>query len=401
MGNTTLVTQGRSLYFNRLIGMRRRLAVTEARQEGRMTRRNAQNEPNIGYHAKVCDTAIACEFLWKIYGNNSDQAMAAVRNQDLDKAQVLEKFNSVVALADISFSVAPGEVFCVMGLSGGGKSTLVRHINRLIEPTAGRILVNGQDIGQLSHREMRRLRSEKISMVFQSMALFPHRNVLNNVTYGLEIRDVPRAQRHRIACQTLELVKLTGWEYRFPHELSGGMQQRVGLARALATDPEILLLDEPFSALDPLIRRQLQDQFLELSSALGKTTVFITHDLDEAIRLGDRIAIMKDGRIVQVGTPEEIVTRPIDAYVADFVKGLSKLKLVHARTIMQPIDKYIVEHGGDALAGCPTAGPDADLDTLIDLAADGEKPIVIVENNSGPIGIVTMRTLLSGIQGAK
>jgi glycine betaine/proline transport system ATP-binding protein len=366
-----------------------------------MSRCNAQNEPSIGGRDKALDAAITCESVWKIYGQNTDRALAAIRSQDLDKAQVLERFDSVVALADVSFSVTPGEVFCVMGLSGGGKSTLVRHINRLIEPTAGRILVNGEDVGRFSNREMRRLRSEKISMVFQSMALFPHRNVLDNVAYGLEIRDVPRAERRSIACQTLELVKLTGWEHRFPHELSGGMQQRVGLARALATNPEILLMDEPFSALDPLIRRQLQDQFLELEGTLRKTTVFITHDLDEAIRLGDRIAIMKDGRIVQVGTPEEIVTHPIDAYVTDFVKGLSKLKLVHARTIMQPVEEYLAGRNAETLAGCPTASPDADLDTLIDLADDGERPIVITEDNSELIGVVTMRALLRGIQGAK
>jgi len=360
-----------------------------------------QIEPSPGDPPEVSDATITCESVWKIYGDDADRIIAAVRTRGLDKAQVLERFDAVVALADISFSVAAGEVFCVMGLSGGGKSTLVRHVNRLIEPSAGRILVDGEDIGRLSDKDLRRLRSEKISMVFQSMALFPHRDVLNNVTYGLEIRGVPRAERRRIADRTLELVKLAGWERRYPHELSGGMQQRVGLARALATDPEILLLDEPFSALDPLIRRQLQDQFLELSRTLRKTTMFITHDLDEAIRLGDRIAIMKDGRIVQLGTPEDIVTRPADAYVADFVKGLSKLKLVHARTVMQPMDSYLAERGAAALDGCPTASPDADLDTLIDLAGDGEKPIVVAQDGAAPIGVVTMRSLLRGIQGAK
>lgn len=400
MGNPTLVMQKRSQAFGRFGGVRRR-EIARTCQNDREGRRNTHYEPVPPGRLKAGDATISCESVWKVYGNNADRVMAAVRSQDLDKAQVLERFDSVIALADVSFTVAPGEVFCVMGLSGGGKSTLVRHINRLMEPTAGRILVNGEDIGRLSDREMRRLRSEKISMVFQSMALFPHRDVLNNVAYGLEIGDVPRAERRRIAYQTLELVKLAGWERRFPHELSGGMQQRVGLARALATNPEILLLDEPFSALDPLIRRQLQDQFLELSRALRKTTVFITHDLDEAIRLGDRIAIMKDGRIVQEGTPEDIVTRPIDAYVADFTRGLSKLKLVHARTIMQPVDKYIAGRDAAAMTGCPTAGPDADLDTLIDLAGDGERPIVIAEDGAGPIGVVTMRSLLRGIQGAK
>jgi len=212
-----------------------------------------------------------------------------------------------------------------MGLSGSGKSTMVRHLNRLIEPTAGSISVLGKDMLALSDSQLREMRAQHLGMVFQHMALLPHRTVRDNVGFPLQVRGEPKSVRWEVSQRCLNRVNLDGYEDRFPRELSGGMQQRVGLARALASDPEILLMDEPFSALDPLIRRQLQDQFMALSAELNKTTVFITHDLDEAIRIGHRIAIMKDGRIVQVGTPEEIVTQPADDYVRDFVEGISKL----------------------------------------------------------------------------
>jgi glycine betaine/proline transport system ATP-binding protein len=287
-----------------------------------------------------------------------------------------------------------------MGLSGSGKSTLVRHINRLIEPTAGEILINGEDINQKTQEELRRMRAEKIGMVFQNMALFPHRTVRDNVAFGLEIRKINKETRRAAAEEKLALVQLDGWEDRYPNELSGGMQQRVGLARALAADPAILLMDEPFSALDPLIRRQLQDQFLELSAIMQKTTLFITHDLDEAIRLGQRIAIMKDGMLVQIGTPEQIVTQPADDYVADFVQGISRLKLVYAHTVMQPLEAYRATHQED-LAGCPTARDDADLNALVDLAVDTDQPTVIVDSDGQAIGVVTKRALLRGIQGGE
>jgi len=234
-------------------------------------------------------------------------------------------------------------------------------------------------------------------MVFQNVALLPHRVVRDNVAFALELRHVAQPERYEVAERMLHHVGLSGWEDRMPSELSGGMQQRVGLARALAADPDILLMDEPFSALDPLIRRQLQGQFLELSSVLRKTTVFITHDLDEAIRLGNRIAIMKDGFLMQIGTPEEIVTKPVDDYVAEFVKGISRLTLIHAHTVMQPIDAY---HGamGEDLAWFPTASPEADLNELINLSVDTDKPILILKDRK-PIGIVTKRNLLRGIQG--
>jgi glycine betaine/proline transport system ATP-binding protein len=273
----------------------------------------------------------------------------------------------------------------------------VRHVNRLIEPTAGRIIVDGEDISSKNAAEMRRLRSEKLGMVFQNMALLPHRTVRDNIAFGLELRGVPKEQRLAIAEEKLCLVRLQGFGDRHPDELSGGMQQRVGLARAMAADPDILLMDEPFSALDPLIRRQLQDQFLELASRMRKTTMFITHDLDEAIRLGDRIAIMREGRVVQIGSPSEIVRNPKDAYVADFVKGISRLKLVAAGEIMEPIESHVGLEGVD-MRLCPRARIDDDLNALVDLAADTDLPIIVAANGRD-VGLVTKRRLLRGIQG--
>ena len=337
--------------------------------------------------------------VWKIFGERADEAMEACRRENLSKAQVLDRFEAVVGVRDVSVSVAEGEIFCIMGLSGSGKSTLVRHVNRLIEPTAGEILINGTDVGSLDVEALRALRADKIGMVFQNMALLPHRTVRDNVAFALELRNVDAFTRARVANETIELVGLEGYGDRMPSELSGGMQQRVGLARAMAANPDILLMDEPFSALDPLIRRNLQDEFLALSSSMKKTTLFITHDLDEAIRMGSRIAIMKDGEIVQTGSPEVIVTEPADDYVADFVAGISKLKLVYAHTVMQPVERYRAR--ADALTtleGCPTAGPEDDLDTLVGLAVDQDKPIVIMDDSTA-IGVVTKDDLLRGIQG--
>ena len=347
------------------------------------------------------DFAIVGKQVWKIYGAKSAAAYDAILKDGLSKEEIIERFDCVVGVADVSFNVGHGEIFCIMGLSGSGKSTLVRHINRLIEPTAGQIFINGEDIANKTAHELQKLRAEKVSMVFQNMALFPHRSVRDNVAYGLEIRGLKRSERQEIAEEKLGLVQLTGWGDRYPDELSGGMQQRVGLARALAVDPDILLMDEPFSALDPLIRRQLQDEFLELARVLRKTTVFITHDLDEAIRLGDRIAIMKNGSFIQVGTAEDIVVQPIDSYVSDFVKGISKLPLVRAHTVMQSIESYKAINGEDALGNWPQAREDVNLDSLIDAAGDCRNPIVLVDQKDRPVGVVTIRDLLQGIQGAK
>jgi glycine betaine/proline transport system ATP-binding protein len=338
--------------------------------------------------------SVECKGVWKVFGPRASEIFPIVKAENLDKAETLRRFGCVLGIADASFSVSPGEIFCIMGLSGSGKSTLVRHLNRLIEPTAGEIWIEGENVNRLSDRDLRRLRSTRIGMVFQNMALLPHRNVRDNVALSLELRGASRKHRYAIAEEKLALVSLDGWSDRYPHELSGGMKQRVGLARAMAADPDILLMDEPFSALDPVIRRQLQLQFLELASMLKKTTIFITHDLDEAIKIGDHIAIMKDGRIVQTGTPEDIVINPVEPYVADFVAGISRLGLVTARKIMVPAQGYVPS--GNA----PRAALDATLGDLIDLACDSEEPIQVMDGQL-VAGIITKHALLRGIQGSK
>lgn len=341
------------------------------------------------------ETVVKLTDVWKIFGQNAAEAMAAVKKEGIGKAEVLDRFKCVVGVQGASFEVAQGEIFCIMGLSGSGKSTLVRHINRLIEPTAGQIEILGRDVQTLRERELRQIRAQQIGMVFQHMALMPHRSVRDNVAYPLEIRKISKSKRWAISDHALGLVDLTGYEDRLPRELSGGMQQRVGIARALASDPEILLMDEPFSALDPLIRLQLQDQFKALVAQLQKTTLFITHDLDEAIRIGHRIAIMKDGVVVQIGTPEDIVMNPIDDYVREFVQGISKLKLVKASSIMEPMSTHL----GDT-SGAPRADVGADLDQLIDLAVGTDLPVIITEEGKD-VGLVTKPRLLRGIQGGK
>ena len=346
------------------------------------------------------DKVIEIREVWKIFGERALEALDAVRKEGIDKAQVLERFKAVVGVRDVSFDVNAGEIFCVMGLSGSGKSTLVRHINRLIEPTYGQIFINGEDVGALSPENLRALRADRIGMVFQNMALLPHRTVRDNIAFALELRNADTFTRHRVAEKVIETVSLQGYGDRMPSELSGGMQQRVGLARALAADPEILLMDEPFSALDPLIRRGLQDEFLALSRTVKKTTIFITHDLDEAIRLGSRIAIMKDGEVVQIGTPEHIVTNPADDYVADFVQGISRLKVVFAHTIMEPPEAYEAEHGDQLNTDAwPEAEPEADLDSLVNLIIGEDKPIAVRSGDGQLVGVVTKDSLLRGIQG--
>ncbi|MEM0949950.1 MAG: glycine betaine/L-proline ABC transporter ATP-binding protein [Pseudomonadota bacterium] len=333
--------------------------------------------------------------VWKVFGARAEEAMAAVKRDGIGKPEVLAQYQCVVGVQGATFEVPRGEIFCIMGLSGSGKSTLVRHINRLIEPTSGTIEILGQDVSSISEKELRRIRAQQIGMVFQHMALMPHRSVRDNVAYPLEIRKVSKSKRWAVSDHALSLVDLTGYEDRLPKELSGGMQQRVGIARALASDPEILLMDEPFSALDPLIRLQLQDQFKALVAQLQKTTLFITHDLDEAIRIGHRIAIMKDGVIVQIGTPEDIVMNPADDYVREFVQGISKLKLVKAHSIMEPVKSY-----QKPLNGAPRADHGADLDQLIDLTVGTDHPVVITDGTA-EVGIVTKERLLRGIQGGK
>jgi glycine betaine/proline transport system ATP-binding protein len=298
----------------------------------------------------------------------------------------------VVGVADVSLSVNRGEIFCIMGLSGSGKSTLVRHFNRLLEPTDGQILIEGTDVMSLGTQDLQKFRNQKIGMVFQNFALMPHRSVLDNVAMPLEIRKISKNERMRQAAAILDIVELGAWGSKYAHELSGGMQQRVGLARALAANPDVLLMDEPFSALDPLIRRQLQDEFIKLSKILKKTTVFITHDLDEAVRIGDRIAIMRDGRLVQTGTAEDIVMNPVDDYVADFVAGISRLKVVHAHAVMQPIEHYI-QKNGPLSSAMPNVADNETLSNLISLAIDNENHI-LVESSGKAVGVITRSDIL-------
>ena len=334
--------------------------------------------------------------IWKIFGDNWHEALADIQANGISKKEVLEKYNCVVGVADASFTVRRGEIFCVMGLSGSGKSTLVRHINRLLEPSTGKIVVDGSDVMGLDPDALRSFRNEKIAMVFQNFALMPHRSVLDNVAMPLEIHGISKNQRMKKAAEALELVELTGWGNKYAHELSGGMQQRVGLARALASDPEILLMDEPFSALDPLIRRQLQEEFMRLASIMKKTTVFITHDLDEAVRIGDRIAIMRDGVIVQIGKPEEIVMHPADDYVADFVAGISRLKVVRAHAVMKPLAEY--ESGNPPLPeDAPEFDEDVNLSVLIDAAIKSDGPLAIVDGENKRIGAITRADLLKTV----
>ena len=342
------------------------------------------------------DSAIEIKNVWKIFGNNSKEALNAIQNERISKQEALEKYNSVIGVSDVSFDVKKGEIFCVMGLSGSGKSTLVRHINRLLEPTSGQILINNEDVMKFDSKSLQDLRNKKIGMVFQNFALMPHRSVLDNIAMPLEIRGISKNDRLDAANKILDIVELQGWGNKFAHELSGGMQQRVGLARALAADPDFLLMDEPFSALDPLIRRQLQAEFIKLSKQMKKTTVFITHDLDEAVRVGHRIAIMRDGKVIQIGTPEEIVMKPVDNYVADFVKGISRLKIVQAKSIMQPIEKFKKEFG--SLAKDLESVYENDLlNKLIEKSSIKDEPILVINNDNKNVGVITQADLLKAV----
>ena len=341
-------------------------------------------------------SAIQIQNVWKVFGNTSKEALDAIQNKKISKTEALENYNSVIGVSDVSFDVKQGEIFCVMGLSGSGKSTLVRHINRLLEPTSGKILINGQDVMGLDRENLQELRNKKIGMVFQNFALMPHRSVVDNIAMPLEIRGVSKNDRLDAANKILEIVELQGWGNKFAHELSGGMQQRVGLARALAADPEFLLMDEPFSALDPLIRRQLQAEFIKLSKQMKKTTVFITHDLDEAVRVGHRIAIMRDGKVIQIGTPEEIVVSPADEYVADFVKGISRLKVVQAKTIMQSIESY-ESANGKLNENSKSVGENELLSKLIELSKSSDGPLLVKDNNQNNVGVLTQSDLLKAV----
>lgn len=334
------------------------------------------------------DASVACRGVWKVYGSNGKRVVGSP-DADLPRAELLAKTGCVVAVRDVSFEVAPGEVFVVMGLSGSGKSTLVRMINRLHDPTAGQIDIDGEDLLALPADRLREVRRSKISMVFQHFGLLPHRRIVDNVGYGLEVQGIDKAERAERSRRVLQVVGLDGWADHYPEELSGGMQQRVGLARALATDPEIMLFDEPFSALDPLIRRDMQDEVVRLQREVRKTMIFITHDLMEALKLGDRIAIMKDGRFVQVGTPEEVVAHPADDYVADFTKDVPRAHVLTARTIMRPLD-------GEAGRDAPTVPADTIVQELLPLVAGSDAEIRVVDGER-TVGVVDRRAVMSSL----
>ncbi|MEV3992280.1 glycine betaine/L-proline ABC transporter ATP-binding protein [Streptomyces sp. NPDC049837] len=348
---------------------------------------------------------LQAEHLYKVFGRRPDEAVR--RLQAGAGRDELRADGTTAAVIDASFAVEPGQIFVVMGLSGSGKSTLLRMLNGLLEPTAGRVLFDGEDLTALSPRELRRVRSTKISMVFQHFALFPHRSVLENAAYGLEVQGVARAERERRAAEALELCGLGGWETSWPDELSGGMQQRVGLARALATDADLLLMDESFSALDPLIRRDMQDQLLELQKRLKKTIVFITHDLNEAMRLGDRIAVMRDGRIVQLGSAEDILVRPANDYVASFIQDVDRSRVLTAGAIMADPDTVFgtADESGegprtaaDVLAAAPATVPlDTPLAELFTPCSTSGAAVAVTDGTGELAGVITRARLLAAL----
>lgn len=383
--------------------------------------------------------------LTKVFGDHPERGIELLK-AGKSKDEILEETGNVLGVINATFDVHEGEIFVVMGLSGSGKSTLVRLLNRLIEPTTGTVEIDGENITNLSKKELRALRSKKISMVFQRFALFPHRTVIENAAFGLEVQQVPVQERQAKAREALEMVGLGGWETNLPDQLSGGMQQRVGLARALATDADIMLMDEAFSALDPLIRREIQDQLIELQQTLQKTIIFITHDLNEAMRLGDRIAVMKDGEIVQIGTAEEILDHPANDYVAAFVQDVDRSRVITASSVMrdprgtvsikdgpavamhqmrelQVHELYVVgphrklmgvvrdkdlaaaDQRGEATVDSavhndyPKAAPDTFISEMFGMSAEHTLPIAVVDDDGRLLGVVPRVSLLSAFEG--
>lgn len=330
--------------------------------------------------------------LWKVFGPKAERVPADAELAALEPAALRERTGCTAAVSDVSFEVAKGEVFVVMGLSGSGKSTLVRCLTRLIEPTSGSIEIDGEDVRGMDRSRLRRLRRHRAAMVFQHFGLLPHRTVLDNVAYGLEIQGMGRAERRAKAAEVVEKVGLAGLEKRRPGQLSGGQQQRVGLARALAVDPEVLLFDEPFSALDPLIRREMQDEVVRLHQDEGRTMVFITHDLSEALRIGDRIALMRAGRVVQLGTPEEIVGSPADDYVRDFVRDVPREQVITVRTAMRP------PAPGENVEG-PALAPGTTVSQAIEAVARTGEAAARVMEGGRLLGIVDREALLGVVAG--
>ncbi len=337
------------------------------------------------------EAKISCRGVWKIFGPRAAEVKESL-GADASRAQVLHDSRHVLAVRDVSFDVREGETFVVMGLSGSGKSTLVRCISRLVEPTAGSIIVNGEDVVAMDDKQLIELRRHNMSMVFQHFGLFPHRRVINNIAYGLEVQGVAKTARLAKAGEVLEMVGLAGWEGHFPHQLSGGMQQRVGLARALAVDPVILLFDEPFSALDPLIRRDMQDELLRIQEVVHKTMIFITHDFLEAIKMGERIAIIKDGEFVQIDTPEAVVAHPADDYVRDFTEDVPRYKVLTARSVMKA-------GAGESTNGLKRVPADMRLDALIPLTASSDEPLAVVDADGRTLGTIDRTAVMLALGG--
>ncbi len=339
------------------------------------------------------DPVISVRDLWMVFGPRPASVPSSPDLCALSRRELMDRSGNTIAVRDTSFDVAPGEVFVVMGLSGSGKSTLVRCLTRLIDPTSGSVTFEGENILGADARRLRELRRHKFAMVFQNFGLLPHRKVIDNVGYGLEVRGTAKAERQRRAMEVIELVGLAGYQNAYPDQLSGGMQQRVGLARALAVEPDVLFFDEPFSALDPLIRRDMQNEVIRLHRELGKTMVFITHDLSEALRLGDRILIMRDGQTIQLGTGDELVGAPADDYVRDFVSDVSKADVLTLRWIMRPVAE------NDDLNG-PELGPDVVVREATRAVLAAERPVRVVRDGE-LLGIIGDEEILSVVAGVR
>lgn len=335
----------------------------------------------------MTEAKIHIKNLYKIFGKNPSKVLPLVK-EGMSKTELLEKHNHVLGIQDVSLDIPEKQIQVVMGLSGSGKSTLIRHINRLIEPTGGEILIDGENVLAMDERQLRQMRRTKTAMVFQKFGLLPHRKVKENVAYGLEIQGEDEAKCAERAQYWIDRVGLGGFEEHYPGQLSGGMQQRVGLARALATDPEVLLMDEAFSALDPLIRFDMQSILLELQKELNKTIVFITHDLDEALRLGDNIAILRDGAMIQQGDAQEIVLRPADDYIADFTKDINRGKVIRLRSLATPIEGF----EGETLSG------DTKLeDALAIMANAANQTIGVLKRDGSFAGTVNLTDAISAL----
>ena len=338
------------------------------------------------------DTLIKINQLYKIFGDRQENSLELVKN-GIGKEELLEKSNCVLGLNNINLNIEKAKIQVVMGLSGSGKSTLIRHLNRLIEPTSGEIIVNGTDILKLNTKELVQFRQNNMSMVFQKFALFPHKTVLQNVGYGLAVQNIPKDEWEEKSTRWINRVGLEGYETYYPGQLSGGMQQRVGLARALATDAEILLMDEAFSALDPLIRSEMQNILLDLQNELQKTIIFITHDLDEALKIGDRIAILRDGSMVQDSNPQEIIMNPADDYVSDFIKDINRARVIQAKSIMTPTKNK-------------SSGPEVQENMVLEdilqiMSHDPSKPVTIKNSKGNITGKIEIANLIEGMKRPK